>query len=55
MKKISLVGLILGFIVGAVVALIAGSWVFWLSLGLAIGVLLGSVGSRRSHVLVRSQ
>ena len=55
MKKISLMGLILGFIVGAVVALIAGSWVYWLSLGLAIGVLLGAAGSRRPQSLLRSQ
>jgi hypothetical protein len=52
-KKISLMGLVLGFLAGAVVALMAGSWVFWLSLGLAIGVLLGSAGSRRSQAIIR--
>ena len=54
MKKISLLGITLGFIAGALVALVAGSWIFWLSLGIAIGVLLGSVGSRRSHAVMRS-
>ena len=45
-KKISLLGIILGFIAGALVALLSGSWIFWLAVGLAIGVLLGSAGAR---------
>jgi hypothetical protein len=48
MKKISLVGLILGFIAGALVALLSGSWIFWLAVGLAIGVLMGSAGARHA-------
>jgi len=46
MKKISFWGIVLGFIAGALVALTFGSWLFWLSLGIAIGVLLGSFGAR---------
>ena len=45
-KKISLLGIILGFVAGALVALLSGSWIFWLAVGLAIGVLLGSAGGR---------
>jgi hypothetical protein len=45
-KKISLLGIVLGFIAGAFIAMLAGSWIFWLSLGLAIGVVLGSAGAR---------
>jgi len=48
-KKISLLGIVFGFIAGALIALIAGSWIFWLSLGLAIGVVLGSASARFSH------
>jgi uncharacterized membrane protein len=47
MKKISFVGILLGFLAGALVALLSGSWIFWLAVGLAIGVLLGSAGARR--------
>jgi hypothetical protein len=49
MKKISLLGIVLGFITGALVALLSGSWIFWLSVGMAIGVLLGSAGARRAR------
>ena len=45
-KKISLLGIVLGFIAGAFIAMLAGSWIFWLSLGLAIGVVLGSADAR---------
>lgn len=45
-KKISLLGIVLGFIAGACIAMLAGSWIFWLSLGLAIGLILGSAGAR---------
>jgi uncharacterized membrane protein YoaK (UPF0700 family) len=41
-KKISLLGICLGLIAGALVALLAGSWIFWLAAGIAIGVMLGS-------------
>lgn len=49
MKKISFWGIVFGFIAGALVALMSGSWLFWLSLGIAIGVLLGSLGARMSR------
>ena len=45
-KKISLLGVVLGLIAGALVALLAGSWIFWLAAGIAIGVILGSFGRR---------
>jgi hypothetical protein len=45
-KKLSLFGIILGFLAGALVALISGTWIFWLSVGLAIGVVLGTAGAR---------
>jgi uncharacterized membrane protein YoaK (UPF0700 family) len=48
MKKISLVGLLLGAMLGMAVALIFGKWLFWLGAGLAIGLFLGSAQSRRS-------
>src|SRR5580765_5739299 len=46
MKKFSIVGLILGALLGAVVALMAGGWLFWLGAGLAIGILIGSTQAR---------
>ena len=49
MKKISLLGILLGFLAGALVALLSGSWIFWLAVGLAIGVLLGSAGARTAQ------
>jgi uncharacterized membrane protein len=49
MKKISFLGILLGFLAGALVALLSGSWIFWLAVGLAIGVLLGSAGARTAH------
>jgi hypothetical protein len=45
-KKISLLGVVLGMIAGGLVALLAGSWIFWLAAGIAIGVMLGSAGAR---------
>ncbi len=45
-KKISLLGVVLGLIAGALVALFAGSWIFWLASGIVIGVMLGSAGAR---------
>jgi hypothetical protein len=51
MKKISMFGVVLGFIAGVLVALVSGTWIFWLALGLAIGVLIGSAGARRSAIV----
>ena len=48
MKKVSLVGLLLGSALGVVVALVFGQWLFWLGAGLAIGIFIGSVQARRS-------
>jgi len=48
-KKISLLGVVLGLIAGALVALLAGSWIFWLAAGIAIGVILGSFGRRAAR------
>lgn len=45
-KKISLLGVVLGLIAGALVALLAGSWIFWLAAGIALGVILGAFGKR---------
>jgi hypothetical protein len=50
MKKISLAGLILGVMLGAIVGLLSGSWIFWLGAGLAIGVVVGSVAARRGLI-----
>ncbi len=50
MKKISLVGLALGATLGIIAGLLAGGWLFWLGLGLAIGLLIGSAQTRRKHV-----
>jgi uncharacterized membrane protein len=50
MKKISLAGLILGVIAGAIVGLLSGSWIFWLGSGLAIGVVVGTVVARRDLI-----
>ena len=49
MKKISLAGIGLGLIVGAMVAMLSGSWIFWLAMGMALGVLLGSASARRAQ------
>ena len=46
MKKISLAGLMLGALLGAAVALIFGKWIFWLALGLVIGIFVGSASAR---------
>ena len=46
-KKFSLLGVLLGVIAGALIAIISGSWMFWLALGIALGLLLGNFrGSR---------
>lgn len=49
MKKISLAGVTLGIVVGAVAALVSGSWMFWLGAGLAIGMVLGAAQARRGQ------
>ncbi len=49
MKNISLTGLLLGLAMAAVGSLLSGSWVFWLAVGIAIGVLLGAAVAKRSQ------
>jgi hypothetical protein len=48
-KKFSLLGVVLGVIAGALIAVVSGMWMFWLALGVAIGLLLGSVNRGRSQ------
>lgn len=49
-NKISLLGVALGLIAGALVALLAGSWIFWLAAGIGIGLMLGSAGARAKRL-----
>ena len=49
MKKISLVGLVLGAILGSLAALLAGGWIIWLGVGIAVGVVIGTATARRRH------
>lgn len=49
MKKVSLVGLVLGAILGMIAALLAGVWIIWLGAGLALGLMIGSVRGRRGR------
>ena len=49
MKKFSLIGLALGAVLGVLAGLLAGGWLFWLGLGLAIGVVVGSARPRRGR------
>jgi uncharacterized membrane protein YoaK (UPF0700 family) len=46
MKKLSLSGLMLGAVAGMAVALMFGKWIFWLALGLVIGIFIGSASAR---------
>lgn len=46
MKRISLAGVVLGLIAGAMIAILSGSWIFWLAVGLALGIVLGSAGAK---------
>jgi hypothetical protein len=48
MKKVPLSGVGLGLVLGLLVGLFWGSWMFWLGTGLAIGAILGSATARRS-------
>lgn len=48
-KKFSLLGVLLGVIAGALIAVVSGSWMFWLALGVAIGLLLGSINRGRAR------
>lgn len=47
MNKVSFPGMVLGLIMGALVALVSGSWIFWLALGIGIGVVVGAIATRR--------
>jgi hypothetical protein len=42
MKKFSLLGVVLGIIAGALIAVVSGAWMFWLALGVAIGCCLAT-------------
>lgn len=48
MKKISWLGVILGLVVAGLAVVFSGSWVFWLSVGLAAGLFIGATQARRS-------
>jgi len=50
MKKFSLIGLLLGAMLGIAVVMVVGKWLFWLSTGLAIGLFLGAALARRGQV-----
>jgi len=54
-KKISIVGVVLGAALGIVAGLMAGSWLFWLGLGLALGVVIGSAGTRGRRLQRRNE
>jgi len=46
-KKFSVLGVVLGVIAGALIAIVSGSWMFWLALGVALGLLLGGAARGR--------
>jgi len=48
MKRISLLGVTLGLIVGGLAAMLSGSWILWLGGGMVLGVLIGAAQARRS-------
>jgi hypothetical protein len=50
MKKFSLVGLVLGGVLGIIAGLLAGGWIFWLGVGLALGVVIGSAQARHGRM-----
>jgi uncharacterized membrane protein YoaK (UPF0700 family) len=49
MKRLSFSGLILGAVAGMAIALTFGKWIFWLALGLVIGMFIGSASARLSR------
>ncbi|HET7872525.1 MAG TPA: hypothetical protein VFL42_08435 [Terriglobales bacterium] len=49
MKNISFIGVVLGLIAGALLAMLSGSWIFWMATGIALGVLVGSASARRTE------
>ena len=49
MKKISIMGLVLGLALAIVASMFSGTWIFWLGMGFAFGVFVGTVLARRSH------
>jgi uncharacterized membrane protein YoaK (UPF0700 family) len=49
MKKLSFSGLMLGALAGMAVALTFGKWIFWLALGMVIGMFIGSASARLSR------
>ncbi len=49
MKKLSFSGLMLGALAGMAVALTFGKWIFWLALGMVIGMFIGSTSARLSR------
>ena len=55
MKRISLMGILFGIVLGAVVGLLSGSWILWLGLGLIVGVFIGSLSARRSKTAIVRQ
>jgi hypothetical protein len=49
MTKISFAGLLLGLMMAPLIATLSGSWIFWLAMGMSLGVLLGSAGARHAQ------
>ncbi len=49
MKRLSISGLMIGALAGMAVALTFGKWIFWLALGLVIGMFIGSASARLSR------
>ena len=48
-KKISILGIVLGLIAAVFAVLLSSSWIFWLAVGVALGIVLGVASARRSH------
>ena len=49
MKRISIIGLILGLVLATVASMFSGTWIFWLGMGFAFGVIVGTTLARRSY------
>jgi hypothetical protein len=47
MTKSSFAGLLLGLMLAPLIAMLSGSWIFWLAMGMSLGVLVGSISTRR--------